>query len=123
MSAERVVLGQNFVSFRGSFVSDIHRRSHPTYGILFNFIIVNQGSRNFEGRVLVKRDSRSTGQLPVLVLTEYLDMSCYLEALQLGAADYVEKPLRADEVARLVETHVRRREHERIVTGDNLTSL
>ena len=67
----------------------------------------------------MKRDSRSTGQLPVLVLTEYLDMSCYLEALQLGAADYVEKPLRPDEVARLVETHVRRREYQIIVTDDN----
>jgi hypothetical protein len=39
--------------------------------------------------------------------------------MQLGAADYVEKSLRADEVARWVETHVRRREHEIIVTGDN----
>ena len=46
-------------------------------------------------------------------------MSCYLEALQLGAVDYVEKPLRPDEVARLVETHVRGREYEIILTGDN----
>jgi len=53
------------------------------------------------------------------VLTECLDMSCYLEAMQLGAADCVEKPLRADEVARLVETHVRGREYEIILTGDN----
>ena len=67
----------------------------------------------------MKRDSRSTGQLPVLVLTECLDMDSYLEAMQLGAVDYVEKPLRPDEVARLVETHVRRREYQIIVTDDN----
>ena len=30
-----------------------------------------------------------------MVLTECLDMGYYLEAMQLGAADYVEKPLRA----------------------------
>ena len=46
-------------------------------------------------------------------------MNCYLEAMQLGAVDYVEKPLRPDEVARLVETHVRRREYQIIVTDDN----
>jgi two-component system, NtrC family, nitrogen regulation response regulator NtrX len=73
----------------------------------FHLIIVNQGSRNFEGHVLVKRAIEVDRQLPVLVLTECLDMSSYLEAMQLGAVDYVEKPLRADEVARLVETHVR----------------
>ena len=74
----------------------------------FDLIIVNQGSRNFEGRVLVEQAIEIDRHLPVLVLTECLDIGCYLEAMQLGAADYVEKPLRADEVARLLETHVGR---------------
>jgi len=85
----------------------------------FDLIIVNQGSRNFEGRVLVKRAIEIDRHLPVLVLTECLDMSCYLEAMQLGAADYVEKPLSAEEVARLVQTHAPRRKHEIIVTDEN----
>jgi DNA-binding NtrC family response regulator len=74
----------------------------------FDLIIVNQGSRNFEGRLMVERAIEIDRHMPVLVLTECLDIGCYLEAMQLGAADYVEKPLRADEVARLVETHVQR---------------
>lgn len=74
----------------------------------FDLIIVNQGSRNFEGRFLVERAMEIDRHMPVLVLTECLDIGCYLEAMQLGAADYVEKPLRADELTRLVETHVRR---------------
>jgi DNA-binding NtrC family response regulator len=74
----------------------------------FDVIIVNQGSRNFEGRVLVERAIEIDRHMPVLVLTECLDIGCYLEAMQLGAADYVEKPQRADEVARLVGTHVQR---------------
>ena len=69
--------------------------------------------------VLVKRVIEIDRRLPVLVLTECLDMDSYLEAMQLGAADCVEKPLRPDEVARLVETHVRRREYQIIVTDDN----
>jgi two-component system nitrogen regulation response regulator NtrX len=76
----------------------------------FDLIIVNQGSRNFEGRVLVERAIEIDRHLPVVVLTECLDIGCYLEAMQLGAADYVEKPLRADEVARLVGTHAQRRD-------------
>ena len=74
----------------------------------FDLIIVNQGSRNFEGRVLVERAIEIDRHMSVLVLTECLDIGCYLEAMQLGAADYVEKPLCADEVARLVGTHVQR---------------
>ena len=67
----------------------------------------------------MKRVIEIDRRLPVLVLTECLDMDCYLEAMQLGAVDYVEKPLRPDEVARLVETHVRGREYQIIVTDDN----
>ena len=74
----------------------------------FDLIIVNQGSRNFEGRALLERAIEIDRHMPVLVLTECLDIGCYLEAMQLGAADYVEKPLLADDVARLVQTHVRR---------------
>jgi FixJ family two-component response regulator len=29
----------------------------------------------------------------VLVVTRCVDMSCYLEAMQMGAVDYLEKPL------------------------------
>ena len=67
----------------------------------------------------MKRVIEIDRRLPVLVLTECLDMDSYLEAMQLGAVDYVEKPLRPDEVARLVETHVRRGEYQIIVTDDN----
>jgi two-component system, OmpR family, KDP operon response regulator KdpE len=77
----------------------------------FDLIIVNQGSRNFEGRFLLARAIEIDRHMPVLVLTECLEIGCYLEAMQLGAADYVEKPLGADEVARLVETHIRGNDH------------
>ena len=83
----------------------------------FDLIIVNQGSRNFEGRFLVERAIEIDRHMPVLVLTECLEIGCYLEAMQLGAADYVEKPLCADEVARLVETHTLRQGQTARTTG------
>ena len=73
----------------------------------FDFVIVSQGSRQFEGRAVVQRAIEIERRLPVLVLTDCLDMGCYLEAMQLGAADYLEKPVLPSEMARLIETHVR----------------
>lgn len=74
----------------------------------FDLIMVSQGSCKFEGRLLVEQAVEIDRRMPVLVLTECLDMGCYIEAMQLGAADYVEKPLGMDDVVRLLETHVRR---------------
>jgi DNA-binding NtrC family response regulator len=73
----------------------------------FDFVIVSQGSREFEGRSLLQHAIEIERHLPVLVLTDCLDMGCYLEAMQLGAADYIEKPVLPSEIARLIETHVR----------------
>lgn len=86
-------------------------------GNSFDLIIVNQGSRNFEGRFLLGRAIEIDRRMPVLVVTECVDIGCYLEAMQLGAADYVEKPLRAEDVARLVETHARRHDERARVAG------
>jgi len=41
------------------------------------------------------------------VLTRSVDMNCYLEAMQLGAVDYLEKPLPPAQFLRIVETHLR----------------
>jgi DNA-binding NtrC family response regulator len=73
----------------------------------FDFVILSQGSREFEGRVVLQHAIEIERHLPVLVLTDCLDMGCYLEAMQLGAADYLEKPVLASELVRLIETHIR----------------
>ena len=74
----------------------------------FDFVIVSQGTRAFEGRVLLQHAIEIERRLPVLVLTDCLDMGCYLEAMQLGAADYLEKPVLPSELLRLIETHIKR---------------
>lgn len=75
----------------------------------FDFIVVSQGSHAFEGRLLVRRALEIDRRTPILVLTRSVDMDCYLEAMQLGAVDYLEKPLAPAEMARVVETHLRPR--------------
>jgi DNA-binding NtrC family response regulator len=47
-----------------------------------------------------------------VVLTRCLEMNCYLEAMQLGAVDYLEKPLAPAEFEHLVTTHCQPRQGE-----------
>ena len=78
----------------------------------FDFFIVSQGSPAFETRNLVQLTLARDRHKPVVVLTRCLEMKCYLEAMQLGAVDYLEKPLAPPEFERLVTTHCRPRQGE-----------
>jgi len=75
----------------------------------FNLVMVGQGSRAFEGRVVVERAAEMDRNLPVLVLASSVDMRCYLEAMRLGAIDYLEKPVSPTEMRRVIETCQRAR--------------
>jgi two-component system C4-dicarboxylate transport response regulator DctD len=70
-----------------------------------DLIFVNQGSKAFEARDVLERAIALDRHTPVVVVTQSLDMGCYLEAMQLGAVDYVEKPLAPAELEHLVTTH------------------
>jgi DNA-binding NtrC family response regulator len=82
---------------------------HQLESKFFDFIVVCQGGPQFEGRRVLERAIEIDRRTPILVVTRSLDMKCYLEAMQLGALDYVERPLATAEIARLVETHSRPR--------------
>lgn len=74
---------------------------------IFDFILVDQGSRAFEGRRILERAIEINRRVPVLVVTHCRDMGCYLEAMQLGAVDYLEEPISVPEMVRVVTTHLR----------------
>ena len=73
----------------------------------FDLVIVSQGGLNFEGRAVLARAIERDRHTPVLVLTRSVDIPCYMEAMQLGAFDYLEKPLAPSEMANLVAKHLR----------------
>src|SRR5208282_623303 len=73
----------------------------------FELVVVGQGSRLFEGRCVVERAIEINRQLPVVVVARQLEMECYLEAMQLGAVDYVADPAVGAEIARLMRAHLR----------------
>jgi DNA-binding NtrC family response regulator len=72
---------------------------------VFDFVMVSQGSRNFEGRCVVERAIEIDRRLPVLVVARSLDMGCYLEAMQLGAVDYLAEPVTVSEMGRVLGNH------------------
>lgn len=74
----------------------------------FEFVVVSQGSYAFEGRCVLERAIEIDRYIPVLVLTRCHNMNCYLDAMQLGAVDYLEKPVTVKQIQWVVDTHVRR---------------
>jgi DNA-binding NtrC family response regulator len=58
----------------------------------FSLVILNQGTPAFEGRKLLESALQIRPNLPVLVIARALNVHCYLEAMDLGAIDYLERP-------------------------------
>ncbi len=72
---------------------------------VFDFVMVSQGTLSFEGSCVLKRATEINRSLPVLVVARCLDMGCYLDAMQLGAVDYLVEPLTVLEIGRVLEKH------------------
>jgi DNA-binding NtrC family response regulator len=75
----------------------------------FDCVVVSQGGSEFEGRLVLEHSVARDRYRPVVILSRYHDVGCYLEAMQLGAVDYLEKPLSAIEIVRVVTTHLQPR--------------
>ena len=71
----------------------------------FDIIFVGQGSRNFEGRCVLEYATTLDRKLPIVIVARYLEMGSYLEAMQLGAVDYISPGLSESEITRVVQTH------------------
>jgi DNA-binding NtrC family response regulator len=72
----------------------------------FDCIVASQGGPRFEGRVVLERSVARDRYCPVVITCRCHDVACYLEAMQLGAVDYLEKPLSALEMKHAVTTHL-----------------
>ena len=88
----------------------------------FDIIVVGQGSPNFEGRCVLECASEFKRDLAVVTVARHLEMPCYLEAMQLGAVDYLAGPFAVEEMARVMRTWAARRkrgvEAEKPISGE-----
>jgi DNA-binding NtrC family response regulator len=74
----------------------------------YDFVIVDQGSPHFEGRCVLEQAIEKDRHVPVLVLARCHDVRCYLDAMQLGAVDYLAKPVAPAHFMRVMEMHLPR---------------
>lgn len=70
----------------------------------FDLVVLSQGSSAFEGRGVLEKAVGIDCAGQVLVVARVLNMSCYLEAMQLGARDYLEEPVPEQDMIRAAET-------------------
>jgi DNA-binding response OmpR family regulator len=69
----------------------------------YDLIIFSQEGPTFNGQPLLERAIELNRHRPVLVLTRSIDRSIYLDAIYLGALDYMEKPLAPLEIIKMVK--------------------
>lgn len=75
-------------------------------GANFDCIVASQGGPGFEGRRILEQSVARDRLRPVVIICRHHSVTCYLEAMQLGAVDYLEKPLTTLEIVRVVTTHL-----------------
>lgn len=68
----------------------------------FDIAFVSQGGPAFESRALVERLCAADLRIPAVVLAHHCDLNRYLEAMQIGALDYLEKPVAPAEMKRVL---------------------
>jgi DNA-binding NtrC family response regulator len=79
----------------------------------FGLVVLGQGSSKFEGRRVLERAMEIDRHLPVVVIARPLDFACYLDAMWLGAVDYLEGPITAQQMERTLNTYLRPRRARR----------
>jgi DNA-binding NtrC family response regulator len=71
----------------------------------FDFVILDHSRSGVDGLKLLATVKQRDWHTPVLLLTSLFEVGPYLEAMNLGALDYLGKPVDYTEVQRLVTTH------------------
>jgi DNA-binding NtrC family response regulator len=72
----------------------------------FDFALVDQGSRAFEGLRVLRHLVRYNRRTPFIVVARCKDLLCYQQSLALGAVDYFEKPVPKAEMDRIIHDYL-----------------
>lgn len=71
----------------------------------FDFALVDQGSRAFEGLRVIRHLVRYNTHTPFVVMTRRKEMRCFQQALTLGAINYLEKPVPRAEMNWIIRSY------------------
>ena len=77
-----------------------------------DMVLTDVQMRPMDGRALLRNLRTRFHELPVLVMTAYGTVEQAVEAMKLGAVDYLAKPFEVDDLIDKVERYLPRRHHE-----------
>ena len=72
----------------------------------FELALVDRGSPLFEGRRVIRHLVRYSSCTPFIVLAFPNDLKCYQQAMELGAVEYLEKPISTAELNRVIQRYL-----------------
>lgn len=78
----------------------------------FDLVIMCQGRPNLETRTLARFTVGRNRYTPVVVVSRCPEITCYVDAIEHGAADYLEKPRSPVELERLVAKYCKPQQGE-----------
>lgn len=107
---QRILSGENFL---------VTATSNPceAVGLLrsnnFNLIICDLRMPDCDGLNLLQAIRGGGNEVPVIILTAYGEVDTYLEAMNAGATEYLNKPIKSEELISVVRSCLRRGNNRR----------
>lgn len=71
----------------------------------FDFVITEHSNSGVNGLYVIEKVKQCNDKIPVLLISTLYEMEPYLAAMNLGALDYLRKPVDYLEIQRLVRSH------------------
>jgi two-component system, LuxR family, response regulator FixJ len=79
-------------------------------GVDFGCVVSDVRMPGIDGIDLLKRIKASRGTVPVIIMTGHGDVPLAVEAMKLGAVDFLEKPFEDDRLVAMIDAALRRAE-------------
>jgi len=79
-------------------------------GLAFGCVLSDVRMPGIDGIELLKRMKARNSPLPIVIMTGHGDIPLAVEAMKLGAVDFLEKPFDDDRLVAMIETAIRRAE-------------
>jgi len=79
----------------------------------FDLIICDLRMPDCDGLNLLQAIRGGGNEIPVIILTAYGEVDSYLDAMNAGASEYLNKPIKSDELVQVVRNCLRKGNHRR----------
>lgn len=79
-------------------------------GLAFGCVVSDVRMPGIDGIELLKRMKTQASPFPILIMTGHGDVPLAVEAMKLGAVDFLEKPFEDDRLTTMIETAIRQAE-------------